>query len=346
MRGNAVAIVDSGFDSKNLFLKENIVGGIEISPDGNIIDNSVFHDEHGHGTCCCAVIRDVVPDVRIYVIKILNQYNQGSSLGLIEALRYVATIDEIKIINLSVATVSKHYQKEMKKVCEELTLQGKIIISSLGNRMKKSFPSCFQNVIGVRGNNFFYRQDYWFNERYTIQGVADCNPTLVKKSSSNFSFISGNSKAAILFSGIVLKQIEECKVNSIGDLKCFSEKNKWNETNIHERELYSKKMLEDYTNVKVEECDVELLKRIVEIIQYSFDTDIITNQAYKRNFLQPQFPFSFDNLYRALCMIEEEFNIELCVDPIPLYDVLDAYSILSVVKTAQLYKKDKRPDYS
>ena len=36
MRGNTVAIVDSGFDYNNTFLKEDIVVGIEISPDGNI----------------------------------------------------------------------------------------------------------------------------------------------------------------------------------------------------------------------------------------------------------------------------------------------------------------------
>lgn len=346
MIGNAVAIVDSGFDSNNIFLKENIVGGVEISSDGNIIENAVFHDEHGHGTCCCAIIKDIVPGVRIYVIKILNQYNQGSSLGLIEALRYVSTIDEVRIINLSLATTDNHYKGKIEKICGELTLQGKIIISSLGNRVKKSFPASLHNVIGVRGNNFFYRPDYWFNEKYTIQGVADCNPILVKKSPSNFSFINGNSKAAILFSGIVLKQIEECKINSIEDLKHFSGKNEWNETDIQEHDLYSKKMLEDYKSAMVEECDVKLMETIIDIIKESFGTHVIISQAYKRNFLHHQFSFSFDNLCKALCLIEEELNIDLCVAPIPLYDVLDVYSILSVVKTALWHKKDRIPDCS
>ena len=346
MRGNAIAIVDSGFDSNNTFLKKNVVGGIEISPDGTIIENAAFHDENGHGTCCCSIIRDIVPGVRIYVIKILNQYNQGSSLGLIGALRYVASIDEIRIINLSLATVDKYYQKEMERVCEELTLQGKIIISSLGNGMLESFPASFHNVIGVRGNNFFYSHDYWFNERYSIQGVADCNPTLVKKSPSNFSVISGNSKAAILFSGIVLKQIEECKIHSISDLERFSKRSEWNEMDIHENELLSKKIIEDYKSVKVEEDDVELMEKIVQIIQESFGTDIITKQAYKHNFLQHQFPFSIHKLYRALCIIEEEFQFDFCVSPIPLYDVLDVYSILAVVKRMQSRRQLEKNDWN
>lgn len=335
MSDNAVAIIDSGFDSNNLFLKKNIVDGIEISPDGSIIENTAFHDEHGHGTCCCAIIRDIVPNVRLYVIKILNKNNQGSSLGLIEALRYVSSIDEIRIVNLSLATVGNNYKKELEAICSELAKQGKIIVSSLGNRMKKSFPASFKSVIGVKGNNFYYRQDYWFNDRYSIQVVADCNPVLVKKSPSTFDFISGNSKAAILFTGIVLKQIEEGKIKSIVDLKGFSTKNEWNETNIHEIELYSEKILADYQRMRVEECDFELLQRIVNIIQNSFSTDSITSQVYNRNFLHPQFPFSLDNLYSALCSIEEEFNIDLSGAPIPLYNVMDVYSILSVVKTYQ-----------
>lgn len=201
-----VAIIDSGIDWDILKNNEVIDSKSFLYKNKKIEINDNVIDESYHGTFCYQVINEEHIPIEYIIIKILNKKNEGHSLGLIQALRYLYK-KKIDIINLSLATVSDKYLLELNHICEKLKEKGVIIISSLSNSMKLSYPARLASVIGVVGNILKHSNEYWYSPNKKIQIVSDCMPVLVKNKNGLYTFFGGNSKASAKFTNILINLI-------------------------------------------------------------------------------------------------------------------------------------------
>lgn len=201
-----VAIIDSGIDWNVVKNNEVIDYQSFLYKNKKIEITDDVIDESYHGTFCYQVINKESISIEYVIIKILNKKNEGHSLGLIEALTYLYK-KKIDIINLSLATVSDKYLLELNHICEKLKENGVIIISSLSNSMKLSYPARLPSVIGVIGNILKSDTEYWYSPNKKIQIVSDCMPVLVKKKNGLYTFFGGNSKASAKFTNILINLI-------------------------------------------------------------------------------------------------------------------------------------------
>lgn len=214
----SVAVIDSGIDINNYYLKESIIGGINFSCiDNNVISSTNIRDENGHGTACCSIIKNINHESKIYVVKILNKDAKGNSRCLLEALKHLLEID-VSLINLSLSVNNLECLSELKDICDLLSKQGKIIVASLDNRKDNSYPACFNNVFGVRGYGFEKRDIYWYNDKANIQCISDNTPVLIAGKEDKFTILGGNSKASACFSGILLLTLKDLQSCSFKDI--------------------------------------------------------------------------------------------------------------------------------
>ena len=234
MRKIRIAIIDSGINTS--LLSKYVFGGCSILPksDYGFDVNQNIEDEHGHGTGCAYAILRIEENVEFYTIKILNPYLKTSSTFLIQALEHLNNIN-IDIVNISVTT--DIYSKTMEIVCDELRSQGKILLASKNNKNSKSYPAEFDSVIGVRGSIFKDDYTYWYDDKKTIQCVADMTPIWTPTIYNQFKYLpfSSNSKATPTFAGILSKIIQRgVSVNDINYyLKLNAKRSSWEEQDIN-----------------------------------------------------------------------------------------------------------------
>ncbi len=200
-----VAVIDSGLsESLQISLGNRVVGGFSYAVDRNAVERQIdFFDNCGHGTACTSIISKLAPNTQFYIVKILDESGKTNSNILIKALNDLAKSD-IDIINLSVSTGTVEHYAELQKVCHELMLEGKIIISSKMNfGSNSSYPAILDSVIGIEGGIFCNTGIIWFNKNRPIQCVADSSPSIIRTGENEYIIGKRNSKATAVVTGIV-----------------------------------------------------------------------------------------------------------------------------------------------
>lgn len=109
------------------------------------------------------------------------------------------------IINLSLSLLEDAESVNLKPICDALQKKGKIIVASVSNGHRQSFPAAYPSVIGVRGSFFSSSEEYWYNSKKDIQCIADISPTFTSWTLDNYFMFSGNSRACAVISGLLLK---------------------------------------------------------------------------------------------------------------------------------------------
>lgn len=326
---SVVAIVDSGISSQRKDLVSSVIGGINFNTDYEF--DMCYEDKHGHGTLCASVIKRMNPNVKIYVVRILDENALTTSSILLRALRHLLTVD-VRVINLSVATMNIKYKNELSEVCGMLRDQGKILVSSLQNREIESLPAIFDSVIGVKGAAFKEPERYWLNYSYKINCIANAVPILLQGMEENWDMFGGNSKATAVFSGIILQRlsVEPQLTNQqlLDKLAASAEKNEWDEEGI-----------EDLVNLNVLNCiicnsqhpylELELMKSIVaEVLELD---EGLKPKLHNYKLYHPYFNLSLSKCLVILKKIEMRFSIKIKKEKITYYDFESIYSLLDLV---------------
>ncbi|RGS67545.1 hypothetical protein DWX77_16580, partial [Blautia obeum] len=124
------AIVDSGVQRE--LSGNNIFGGITFkrSEAGIEIIENEYQDENGHGSMVYRTLAQT--DTEFYIVKVLNESNQGNSLTLCEALKWLLNI-EVKLIVICISTNNLEMGQEYEKLINKLSIQGKILFASWTN---------------------------------------------------------------------------------------------------------------------------------------------------------------------------------------------------------------------
>lgn len=203
MDQKVIILIDTGID-KSAF-EDCIVGGIHFFAEDHCIRcDEDFDDDNGHGTACAYIIKSIFPSAKFYVIKALDKHSETIYPVLEAALMHCLDV-EYNVINLSMTILDGKTTKELESLCKQLQFSGKIVLSSVCNGCKESYPASYRSIIGVRGGRFYSSGNYWFDSGRRIQCIADLTPCLTDRSLDKYFLFGGNSKACALMSGLVLK---------------------------------------------------------------------------------------------------------------------------------------------
>ena len=209
--GPIVAVVDSGIDEQyyskhpNMFI--DAVSCIINQNGENYISNQFPNDRNGHGTMVVDLIHALHSECKFLVLKILNQDCLATTSSLVAALNFLCT-QQVDVVHMSISVIQQDEQTaEITRLCNKLSLQGKLIVCSLENGKEESFPASLPSVIGVTGGVFSPCTDYDFDPERNSQFICDATPSVVLGLGSKPSLFSGNSKAACIATSLIVSAI-------------------------------------------------------------------------------------------------------------------------------------------
>ncbi|PLX92744.1 MAG: serine protease [Desulfuromonas sp.] len=152
-KGVQVAVIDSGIDPHHPDLSGKVVRSCVVSKeDGAVvcreIDPLESTDDFGHGTAVGGIITALAPAAELVTVRVLNEYNACSGEILIAGIRW-ALEQNIKLINMSLATLKEKFFPELFYLCEQAYQQDAILVVSRRNLGDMGCPAMFSSVISV-----------------------------------------------------------------------------------------------------------------------------------------------------------------------------------------------------
>jgi len=222
-KGVEVAVIDSGVDAKHPDLVGKVSRGCVVKEDN---DKKIFceeiagvdsYDVFGHGTAVSGIITRLAPEAKIINVKVLDDKNRGSGEVLIEGLRW-AISNNIKIINMSLATSKEHLLMKIFELCEEAYRRNLIIVTSKRNQPfwgvdgkigELGCPAMLSSVVNVElGDDFTEENDDKRQIRFVDQRTIKIdalgeNVTVPVPNTQGYKKITGNSFATPYVAGIV-----------------------------------------------------------------------------------------------------------------------------------------------
>ena len=204
-----VAIIDSGIDCSHPDIG-TVKGGIGIHRrrDGEIIFDSDYRDEIGHGTACAGMIRNKAPDVELYAIKVLDGNLSTDAKRLTEAIRWT-TDNGMNVANLSLGTTDRDNLRLLQDACDYASKKNVIIVAAEHNAGLESYPAVFPNVIGVTGGKVYDKYSYFYRPDHPIEFVARGDRQRLAWVNPRYVFIGGTSFAAPHITGLIALILEK-----------------------------------------------------------------------------------------------------------------------------------------
>jgi len=224
-----IAIIDSGCN-------------IEYEEGTSFIDDTPA-DLNGHGTTIAKIIKEINPDARLYIAKVLNSSGRNTDLiPFVKAIHWAISW-EVDLINIS-WQVNKD-DEAIHDAIKEAYVQGIIVVAAAGNkgdiidalidelyknRQKPEingdvkYPAKYEEVIAVGAINRFWRFDRY--EKYSPIGTKIefvCNGTY--RDQKGTSFASARATGIISkiksdfpdYNGIKLRDILRFYAHDMGD---------------------------------------------------------------------------------------------------------------------------------
>ncbi len=149
--GIKIAVIDSGIDPYHV----ELVGRVDLAESTSVLspgsspcgDETTINDLVGHGTFVSSIITSngvgiagVAPNATIVAVKALNCFGAGSIGDVLDAIYYAASLPDVQIINMSIASLSPKSTKGVGQMVGTLTRAinyatsvGKFVVSASGN---------------------------------------------------------------------------------------------------------------------------------------------------------------------------------------------------------------------
>ena len=207
-KGVKVAVIDSGVDASHPDLKGKVKRAcvVKETTEGKIeceeIPVQESYDSFGHGTAVAGIITDLAPDAEIINVKVLNEYNSCTGDILIQGIRW-ALDQDIKLINMSLATSKERHIPMIFRLCEQAYVQNSIIVASRRNFGDLGCPAMFSSVISVNRKDFDNKYALHFKPRSLIEYEARGTQIKVPAPGGGYAELTGTSFATPHVTGMV-----------------------------------------------------------------------------------------------------------------------------------------------
>lgn len=212
-KGLEVAVVDSGVDPHHPDLTGKISRSclVEKDAEGQVICQEIAVadsvDNFGHGTAVAGIITDIAPDAKIINIKVLNQYNACTGDVLIEGIKW-ALDQDIKLINMSLATIKSQWVQPLFELCERAYTQDAILVVSRRNMGPLGCPAMFSSVVSVERGEFASKYQTRFKTGNLIECDASGTEITVPAPGGGYVKQTGTSFATPHVAGLIALMLE------------------------------------------------------------------------------------------------------------------------------------------
>jgi len=236
----------------------------------------------------------------------------------------------IDLINISASTLNSVYKEELEYMCDKLHKDGKIIICSHHNKPKglESYPTFFKSVIGVKGNRKICRdEDYVYKKNEDIQMNANSKECFFKFN-NKLTHFGKNSRAAAVSTGIIADIYIRFGKLTFEDLQnILVEESKIRTDYKKYRFLYKRSYKSDIGKQKIAE-------RVIKLINQNFSKSYVSLDFIEKHSLLNNLTQIGDyNAHKFLCVINDEFNINLDYRKIFLYELDNLYLLVNFIDT-------------
>lgn len=212
-KGVKVAVIDSGIDASHPALKGRISRACVVARNakGEIkpreIPVSRCSDTFGHGTAVAGIITDLAPDVRLTSIQVLDAYDSCTGDILIAGLKW-ALDQNLRLINLSLATTKPFWFPALFELCERAFVQNSILIAARRNFGELGCPAMFSSVISVDREDYVEKLRVHYRPNDIIQFDARGTQVKVPAPGGGFAIQTGTSFATANVSGVAALLLE------------------------------------------------------------------------------------------------------------------------------------------
>ena len=199
-----LAIIDSGVDK---YIKIN---GVGIEHNENIdeyfVTNEVM-DQNGHGTIVTNIIREIIDDENLYIVKLFDQQDEIEGEKLVFALKYLRDFIKPDIIHLSMGISFCDDIITLRDICQDLVKNGTVIVCAFDNNGSLSYPAAFPFVIGVESNaSIIKTTEHYFLQDSPINIATIGSAQRLLGKNNRFVDVVGSSFSAPYITRIIAKR--------------------------------------------------------------------------------------------------------------------------------------------
>jgi subtilisin family serine protease len=186
-----------------------IAGGaaFHLEPDGEVREDSDFHDLIGHGTAIAGIIRERVPQARIYALRIFHETLQAPVPLLSSALEW-AIDRNMKVIHLSLGMEGNKGSERLAELCRTAYERKLVVVAAARSPHDRVYPSSFDTVIGAYWNRTCDPAGLIYHGESPIEFGACGFPRELPGVAPEFNF-RGSSFAAAYVTARVAQFLEE-----------------------------------------------------------------------------------------------------------------------------------------
>jgi len=231
-RGIEVAVIDSGIDASHPRLAGRVSRGCTVAKNhlGEIVIREVEakknRDSYGHGTAVAGIIADLAPSAQLVSVKVLDDYNSCTGDVLIAGLKW-ALDQNIRLLNMSLATSKPSYVHKLFALCERAYVQNSIIVAARRNFGDLGCPAMFSSVISVDREQYTEKLRVHYRPNNMIEFDARGTQIKVLAPGGGYAIHTGTSFATPHVCGMVALLMERfprlTAVEAKSALMAFSE---------------------------------------------------------------------------------------------------------------------------
>jgi len=214
-----LAVIDSGIDPSHPGVGE-VAGGvrIQISDLGERIYSDDCTDCAGHCTACAGIIRQKVPDVSIYSVRIFDVSLMADGRSLVAAIQWCID-NKMNVVNLSLGTTDVTFKDTLREICRKAFGANVILVAAESNDGQESYPAVFEEVLGVTGGPIYEPDGFYYRANQPVECVARGNEQPVCWLDGKRIMAAGTSFAAPHITAIVAGLLKANPKSSIQDIR-------------------------------------------------------------------------------------------------------------------------------
>ena len=203
-----IALIDSGINAGHSHVGW-IAGGVAFhpEPDGEVREDPDVQDSIGHGTAIAGIIRERVPEARIYALKIFHEDLRAPAVLLTSALQW-AIDRNMKIIHLSLGAEREKGGERLSELCRAAYKRNLVVVAAARSPHDVVCPSSFDTVIGVYWNRACVPQGLIYHSDNPVEFGACGFPRELPGLPPEFNF-RGSSFAAAHVTARAAQFVEE-----------------------------------------------------------------------------------------------------------------------------------------
>ena len=147
-----IAIIDSGVNPWHSHV-QGVAGGVCLRrhDTGDITESKDYLDSLGHGTAIAGIVREKIPEARLYAVKIFERKLAAPASLLLAAMKW-AMMKQVNIIHLSLGLEKREFRQDLERICRKAFERNIVIVAAARTADDHVYPSTFKTVIGVYWN--------------------------------------------------------------------------------------------------------------------------------------------------------------------------------------------------